>query len=308
MQETTQLGSVPSAIRSLWKPALWFLPIAITILWTYSSELLRLATQWWQDPDYIHGFLVIPFAVYLSYRRRNMVDWKRVQGSVWGLALIGLAIAMQCVSAYMTDPLLTPLSIPVCLAGILLFLGGKEVIGWLWPSLVVLLLMIPLPDFMSSWGNLALQRVATVASTFLLQVFGVPAASFGNVIVLTNTELGVEEACSGLRSTVLFMAVSVCAAMVVKGVPERIVVILAAIPAAILSNVIRIVATGLLYQYSDAEFAEAVFHDFFGFLMLPLATAMVWAVVRLTQAILIPQPTDVPLQFGDADFTAHTVA
>ena len=266
-----------------------FAAVAATLAWCYGSELATLAHRWWVNPDYIHGFLVIPFAGYLAWRRREMISGKVLKGKwIWGLLVVLLAVAMRCASAYMTDPLFGPLSIPVCLAGIVLLVGGRELAAWLWPSIIVLVFMVPLPDFMESWGNLALQRVATVSSTYLLQTLGVPAASFGNVIVLTNAELGVEEACSGLRSTVLFLAVSAAAALLISGTPERIAVVASAIPAAILANIVRIVATGLLYQFSSVELAEAVFHDFFGFLMLPLAAGMVWAVVRITNAVLVP--------------------
>ena len=274
--------------------------VGLALVFSYSGELVRLVGRWWGNQDYIHGFVVIPFAIYLAYRRRAMVSNVKFEGQYGiGTALIGVAVLMRCVSAYMSDPILGPLSLPVCSAGVAAILGGRKMLAWLWPSFVVLPFMIPLPDFMASWGNLALQRVATLSSTFILQTLGVPAASFGNIIVLTDAELGVEEACSGLRSTVLFLAVSVGAALMIDGIPERIVAILIAIPAAIIANTIRIVATGLLYQYSSTALAEAVFHDFFGFLMLPLAAAMVMFGVRLTSAVLPEIKDDAPIALGN---------
>jgi len=273
--------------------------VAIGLVWSYGGELMRLASRWWNNPDYIHGFVVIPFAIYLAWHRRDMISGRKLTHSLGvGALLIATSVMMRCVSAYVSDPILAPLSLPVCLTGIVLMIGGKELLLWLWPSIVILPFMIPLPDFMASWGNLTLQRVATVSSTFLLQTLGIPAAAFGNVIVLTNTELGVEEACSGLRSTVLFLAVSVGAALLLKGTPERIAAVLSAIPAAIIANVIRIVATGLLYQYASSDLAEAVFHDFFGFLMLPLAAGMVWIVVNTVRAVFPPLDEDTPLALG----------
>lgn len=272
--------------------------IAFALVWAYAGVLAGLVQRWWDNPDYIHGFLVIPFAIFLAYKRRGLMPESLEQSQVFGgCVLIAVSVLLRCLSAYFSDPILEPLSFPICVGGVALLLGGRPMLGWLLPSIIVLPFMIPLPDFMASWGNLALQRVATVASTFLLQTFGVPAASFGNVIVLTNTELGVEEACSGLRSTVLFLAVSVGAALLLKGSPERLVAILSAIPAAIIANIVRIVATGILYQYASSELAEAVFHDFFGFLMLPLAAGMVWFNVNMTRAIF-PADEEQPLWAG----------
>lgn len=266
--------------------------------WIYLPHISDLAVRWWKSQDYVHGFLVIPFSVYLAYHRRDsMPDLKNLKGSIWGLVVVLGAITLQCVSAYMSDPVFRPLSIIPCLLGVTLFLGGWKALGWLWPSIVFLGFMVPLPSFMASLGNLWLQRLATICSTFLLQTVGVAAVSYGNTIMLTGTELGVAEACSGLRSTVLFFAVSVGAAFLINGVPERIAVMLTAIPAAIVANVIRITATGLLYKYADAKLAEIVFHDVFGFFMLPLAAGMVWSVSKVTSNLLVVEDETAPMDF-----------
>lgn len=272
--------------------------LGVTITAIYAVELAKLAAQWWHKSDYVHGFLVIPFAVYLAWNRRELAHGGRSLGSYWGLLFIGASIAMRCASAYISDPVLGPLSIIPCLLGATVLCGGWTAARWLWPSMLFMIFMIPLPDFMESWGNLSLQSIATIASAYLLQTLGVPAASFGNIITLTNAELGVEEACSGLRSTVLFLAVSFGAAFLIAGIPERIAVLLAAIPVAVFANVIRIVATGLLYQYTSARLAEAVFHDLFGFLMLPLAAGMQWLVIQLLRFNLLPVEDDTPLAYS----------
>lgn len=270
--------------------------VAAVLLWIYVPEISGLAVKWWRSQDYIHGFLVIPFSIYLAYHRREMIAGWKIGGSTWGLALVLSGIALQCASAYMSDPVFGPLSIIPCLWGVVLFLGGWRGLHWLWPSIVFLGFMVPLPSFMASLGNLWLQNIATICSTFLLQTMGVAAVSYGNTIVLTGTELGVAEACSGLRSTVLFFAVSVGAAFLINGLPERIAVMLTAIPAAIIANVIRITATGLLYKYATRELAEVVFHDVFGFFMLPMAAGMVWSVSKLTSSLLVLEDDSAPLQ------------
>ena len=274
--------------------------IIAAVAWCYSGDLARLSVRW-MSPDYHHGFLVIPFSCYLAWIRREMVVGQTLKGSFWGIVFVAVAVAMQCFSAYISDPILAPLSIVPCLAGIALLMGGPRAIGWLWPSLLMLGFMIPLPNFMDSWGTLAMQRISTTASTFVLQTLGVPAVAYGNVIVMTNTELGVEEACSGLRSAMLFLAVCVGASLMIKGTPERIVLALGAIPAAIVANVMRIVLTGLIYQYSSHKLAEAVFHDFFGYLMFPLATGMAWGLLRLTQAVFVTVDEQSPVRLSSTN-------
>jgi exosortase/archaeosortase family protein len=55
---------------------------------------------------------------------------------------------------------------------------------------------------------------------------------------------------------------------------EKVVIVLSAFPIAILANVARISATGLLSEATRGDMARAVFHDLAGWLMMPLALAM----------------------------------
>lgn len=279
-----------------------YLPIFLVILWCYGGEVASLVTRWWNDSDYIYGFLVIPFSVYLLHHRREMAKAWNTSSSWnwWGLALVIGSAALRCASAYMSDPVFGKMSLVPCLAGVVMLFGGWGGLRWAWPSIVFLVFMIPLPDFLDSWGNLVLQRVATVMSTFLLQTAGIPAVSFGNVILMADGQLSVAEACSGLRSTMLFFAVSVGAAFLVQGIPEKLTVLLSAIPATIVANVFRIASTGVLHELAGAEIADAVFHDFFGFLMLPLASLIVWGEVALIRRLLVTHEWEHrPLPIGE---------
>ena len=68
--------------------------------------------------------------------------------------------------------------------------------------------MLPLPGRFPEMLASTLQSLATLASTNVLQTLGFPAQSEGNVIILSQVELGVVEACSGIRMLVVFCAIS----------------------------------------------------------------------------------------------------
>ena len=93
----------------------------------------------------------------------------------------------------------------------------------------------------------------------------------------------------------LFFAVAVGAAFIVEGIPEKIIVVLSAIPATVIANVIRITATGVFHHFFSPELAETVFHDVFGFVMLPLASLIVWGEVALIRRLLVPATADGPI-------------
>ncbi len=261
------------------------------LAWSYGTSLAALVARWWNEPDYVYCFLVPLFSGFLLWRRRGMMQFTPVQGIVWGIPLLLLAGAMRWASAYYYFALLDPMSLVPCLAGLALLVGGWKALAWAWPSIVFLVFMVPLPGFAAGLLSHPLQRIGTIASTYLIQMAGIPSFARGNVIVLPQTELGVVEACSGLRMMMLFVAVCAGVALVMKGsVLLRLVVLLSAAPIALVANIARITGTGILYQFVDAEIADWVFHDVAGFFMMPLAVVILWGEVELLLNLQLDAP------------------
>jgi exosortase/archaeosortase family protein len=63
--------------------------------------------------------------------------------------------------------------------------------------------------------------------------------------------------------------------------PDRVLILVSAIPVAVLSNVVRIALTGVLYNEGGKELGERVFHDFAGWLMMPFALLVLWGELKL---------------------------
>ena len=140
------------------------------------------------------------------------------------------------------------MSLLVGLTGLVTLCGGWTTLPWAWPALAFLIFMVPLPYSVETVLGFPLQRTATEASTYALQVFGLPAFSSGNTIVIDDFRIGVVDACNGLGMSYMFLALSVAAAiMVSRPLLDRLLLVLGAIPIALVVNVARIVATGLLH-------------------------------------------------------------
>ena len=58
------------------------------LLWAYWPALVSLVETWQADPDYNHGFLVIPIAVWLLWQRRDRFPSTELRPSWWGIGLI----------------------------------------------------------------------------------------------------------------------------------------------------------------------------------------------------------------------------
>jgi exosortase/archaeosortase family protein len=101
------------------------------------------------------------------------------------------------------------------------------------------------------------------------------------VIRLGEHRIGVVDACSGLSMLMTFLALSTGAAMVVKR-PwlDRAVLVLASVPVALVSNLARIVLTGVLYERAGSKTAEVFYHDLAGWLMIPFALGLLWLLLK----------------------------
>ncbi len=246
--------------------------------WSYYGPLRMLVSRWYNEPDYLHGFFVPLFAGYLLWVRRDMVKKVAWRGSWWGLVLLAIAWASRWVSAYYYFELIDAATLIPCLAGVVLFVGGWSALRWAWPAVLFLVFMVPLPGFVAGVLSHPLQRIGTEASTYLVQTIGIPAIARGNVIVLSNAELGVVEACNGLRMMMLFFAVCVGGALLLKKNPlEKLIIVASAIPISLAANVLRITTTAILYQFFPGKVAEAFFHDLAGWFMMPAAVLLLWA-------------------------------
>jgi exosortase len=261
--------------------------LAGCIGWAYWPTLEDMAHLWVHNPQYSHGFLVPVFALFVLWSRRERYRLAHFRPSIWGLVLLVLATALRLGGAHVGLGFLEGPSLVVTLAGAILLLGGGAALGWTWPALAFLGFMLPLPYKVETALAQPLRAVATGMSTYALQTLGWPALAEGNVILLEDSRLGVIDACSGLGMLLTFFALSTAVALVVsRPSADRLAIVLSAVPIAVLANVARITATGVVSQTHGEEWAHLVFHDLAGVLMMPLALLLLWLELRLLRAVL----------------------
>lgn len=259
------------------------------VYWPTCHELYE---TWTSNPEYSHGLLVPVFALYLLLRRRSKVVTEARPWPIIGFTSLAFAILIQLAGAATSFLPLEGLSLVLCLTALLTIVGGRVGLSRYWPPIVFLLFMVPLPYEASRMLGAELQTVATTASTFLLQCFGLPAIAEGNRILIEGVTLNVVEACSGLRMLMTFFAFSVAAVFlidrhwIVKGL-----VLGSAVPIALLTNVLRIVATGLahVWLHDSANKASVLdfIHDFNGWMMMPIGLTFLLLELWLFKHLLI---------------------
>ena len=291
-RETSAAGDAGPSEATVKRPIAGYAVAIAVFALAYAGAIQHLVGRWSAEADYSHGFFVPVFAAFLLWHRRGMLDPSAARGGQWaGLVLLILSGALRLASTALQYRLIDPASMIPCLAGLVLLLLGWSGLRWSWPAILFLVFMIPLPGFIAGQLGHPLQRVGTIASTYVLQTLGIPATASGNVIWLSEGKIGVVEACNGIRMLTTFFAITVGAFFVLdRPLWERAIVVLSAPAIAVLANVTRISATGVAYELFGQEVGDMIFHDLAGWLMMPLAILLLMALLAILSRLLPETP------------------
>jgi exosortase len=253
----------------------------------YAHVLPDLVYDWWDDPNYSHGFLVPLFSAYLVWQRRDAIRATESRPSWWGLAVILIGIASLLVGHVGAEAFLGRSSLVVVLAGLIWFHAGWPVLRVVLFPLAFLFFMIPLPAVLFYAVAFPLQSLAAQNAAWTLDHLGVPVLIDGNVIHLSHISLGVTEACSGIRSLISLLALALgWAALALPGIVAMAVFAAVTIPITILANAGRVVITGLIGQWFGRQYAEGFFHMASGWIIFVFAFFCLLAVDRGLRLVL----------------------
>jgi exosortase len=282
---STIAQAVPRADR-LQIPLPTGLVIAGLVAALYGPVLSQMVMQWWQDPDYSHGFVVPLFVGYVLYQRRQKLQHVQVGPNNLGFPVMLGAIVLLLAGTLGAELFLSRSSLLFLLGGMLLFFAGWKMLRAVAFPLVFLVLMIPLPALIYNQVTFPLQLLASRLASNSLELFGIPVLREGNVLVLPNYSLEVVEACSGIRSLMSLIALAVAYGYFVeKRLGARITLVVLMLPIAVASNALRVVGAGVVTYFWGPQYAEGFFHFFQGWLIFVSAVACMlfvhWLLSRL---------------------------
>lgn len=257
--------------------------LCLLVVVLYSGIAVKLVTDWYELPDFSHGFLIPFFAGYLLWTKREVLSRIPVQSSWAGLPLVLLGLLLLLTGRLGADLFLSRTSFLLLAAGGIWMLCGRAILRELWFVLLVLLLAIPLPAVLFNQITFPLQLLASRMASALLPLAGVPVLREGNVIQLPAMQLEVAEACSGIRSLLSLFTLAVIYGYFLERNPaRRVLLAIASVPIAVAANAARIFGTGLCVQYWDPDKAMGFFHEFSGWLMFLVSLCFLYLVHRLT--------------------------
>ena len=151
--------------------------LALLTLWLYWSTLAHLVGQWWQDPNFSHGFFVPLFSAFVLWQEREQFARLPVRPSWSGLPILVLGMCVLIVGQMGAELFLSRSSLLLVLAGfVVLFFGWNHFRAASFPW-AFLILMIPLPAIVFNQITFPLQLLASKVAAITLPVLGVPACA-----------------------------------------------------------------------------------------------------------------------------------
>lgn len=241
---------------------------SLLVIGLYFPVLAGLVVEWKDDPNFSHGFLIAPFAGYLIWKKRDEIGRLNMSGSWFGMVIILMAALAYYIGIICSVEFATRLSLILWIYGSMVVIFGFP----LWRALIFpmlfLFLMIPIPYLLNEQIAFPLKIGASTVAASLLNAVGIPVYKEGNIITLSTMTLDVADACSGIRSLMSFIAIG-CIVCYINNRNKYVqaVIVLSAIPVAVLTNSLRIFMTGVFIDLGYRHFAEGFFHTFSGWLI-----------------------------------------
>jgi len=284
--------------------------IAVALFFVYFSVLLKLANDWWHDENYSHG-LLIPFVIgFILWQERKRFGEANRAPWIWiGAGGIAASLFLLWAGIAGAELFVQRVSLVLMLVSVVTYFFGARVMQLLAIPLFLFLLSIPIPQIIFNRVAFPLQLFASRCAVAAMWWMNIPVLRQGNVIEMMPRgasepkRLAVVEACSGIRSLMTLITLAVIYAYFTKprtGRPgsndqddqkkttgrtifssitfwRSVVLILSAVPIAILTNAVRVSGTGVLAHYYGTRVADGFFHSFSGWVVYIAAALLLFA-------------------------------
>jgi exosortase len=255
------------------------------------------------DSTWSQGFLIPAFSLYFLHRKKDVLLSQSFEPN-W---TFGLTLFILCLVAYPLNVVQFKFGygravlMVMTLGAMVFFLGGVRLIKYTWLPVAYLFFAVPLPERLYAQITIPLRKMAAEASVVVLNLIPDLQATASGVVIdvlykgkALEPALDVAEACSGMRLLMAFVALGVAMAYLHdRPVWQRLVLLASTVPIALLCNIIRVTVTGLIYILWDPQYAQGIYHDMLGLLMLPLAFGLYGLIAWLMSSVYEDVPDSV---------------
>lgn len=290
MSEATEGRASLSRERSTHRLPDWVPFAAIAVLWV--PALWRYSYQWALNPQYYYGWAVPLLAAYLIFDRWNDKPAPSEAGrprlallviALFALLQLPLRMIGEANSSSRLLSLAMGMSATAISFGLVYLAGGRRWVKFFAAPLLFILVSVPWPDQVETPLVQGLMRFNAQVSAEVVSAAGVPAEARGNVIEIPTGVLGVNEACSGIRSLQsTVMAACFLAVLYRVSIPGFLLLLAAGSGIAFVCNIIRTVFLTWKGAFEGIEATEK-WHDSAGFAILGVVLVCLWLISQFME-------------------------
>ena len=252
----------------------------LALLWVPIWHIASLALT---TDQYSH-ILIIPFVSgYMLYRRRSELSVRApvsIATRAAGAIAILAGVTVRALGGRFNSLLSINDSLSMAALSFVLLIIGGSVLFYGFPRaarfpLGFLFLIIPFPDFLLHETITSLQRGSAAVVSFLYSLLGVPFLRDGVVFHLPKGSIEIAEECSGIRSSLALLILSLLAGeLFLRSTWRKVLLTASILPLVLVKNGIRIVVLSLLGFYVNMSFLTGRLHHQGGFLFFLLALCL----------------------------------
>lgn len=246
--------------------------------------MYEVATKTWNTEQGGHGPLVLATGLWAIWRE---LKGKPVEFGP-GKFAIGLPLLALTLGVFTLARITGILEIEsfamygALISGAYLVFGGN-LMRAIWFPLVYLAFALPPPDTVVTAVTQPIKIAISSWAVSVLHLLGYPVAGSGVAIQIGQYQLLVAAACAGLNSIMTLTALCLFYVYLKhrSNVAAFVVIALAAIPVAVISNFVRVLVLVLITYYFGDAAAQGFIHDFAGLLMFSVALLTIFGVDQL---------------------------
>lgn len=276
--------------------------VAVLLVIAYWTPVrYHMVGRWMSDGNWSHGFLVPLFSLYFLFTKKNELLRCRPAPNYLGAVVLAFSLAAYFYYAWAQGQAYPQdLTILGAIFGTTLLFGGWRVMRIAWFPIAFLVFAIPLPANLYVDLTMPLRVLASKAAAAILPLFAPGLHTEPQMVIIDyiwperldaagNTvrgSLNIEEACSGMRLMMSFVALGVAMAYLQpRPLWQRIIMVLSCVPIAVICNTVRVTTTGVLQVYGYADQARGTPHALLGIGTLLIAfglySGLGWVLARL---------------------------
>jgi exosortase len=260
--------------------------LSLLVLFLYLPELRSMMTAWSESPEYSHGYLIPLISGYIIWRKVGVLRDMPAKPDFRGFFIVLAGVALLIIGQVGYEHFTMRFSLIVTIVGLVYFLLGNKIVKTLLFPLGYLTFMIPVPYSILKSLAVGLKLFNAKATYAILTLAGMSLVREGTTLELPTCTLLVADFCTGILSLIAISAITVLYAYLTqKSLLSKAILIILAIPFAILGNLGRLVVTvGLAYFYGEKALGSIV-HQFQGTVSFLFTISFVFLVGRLLQKL-----------------------